>query len=333
MSVFVPGSLLQQLELILTSAGMQPGPAAVAAEVLVRADARGYEGNGVMQLPTYVRQMLAGELASRVRIRRSRPGSLMVVDGGATLGHVVVAQSVRWAVAAARRRPMVATVMHSLGYTGVLGAHVQNAAEAGFLALLLQTTHPFLAAPGGGPTIIGNNPVAFAAPVRGELPLVVDLALSAASLGKVRVAAMRGEPIPSGWAVDAGGRPTNDAAEAILGGLLPAGGYKGLGLALLVECLAGGLSPEPRRTGLVEAFLLVVNPDLVSGRDEYEARLHSSIQLYRSTGERLPGRRAQELEALRFREGIPMPDSVLGALRETAELVGAPFILGSTPAT
>ena len=145
---------------------MPPRHARDCAEVLVLADERGYEGNGTMQLPTYVRHLRAGELTAAATIRRQTRGSVMVVDGGGALGHVVARQAFRWAITAAKRRGVAVGITHSHGYTGVLGVYVRQAARQGMLALYLQTTQPFLGVPGSGRRLIGNNPIAFSCPVQ-----------------------------------------------------------------------------------------------------------------------------------------------------------------------
>jgi LDH2 family malate/lactate/ureidoglycolate dehydrogenase len=321
--------LREQAVSILLAAGVTPAHARDCAEVLVLADARGFEGNGVMQLPAYVRHLQSGELTAKARIRRRRQGGMLIVDGGGGLGHVVARQAFRWAIELSARSGVVIGRTHSHGYTGVLGVHVREAARQGLLALFLQTTHPFLGLPGSRRQVIGNNPVAFSAPVPGEEPLVFDMACSTTSLGRIRIAAVAGEAIPAGWAVDQDGQATTDAAAAMLGGLLPAAGHKGLGLAMIVECLAGALAAEARKPAQLEGFFLVVNPALVSDPDSFSARMAEWIEVYRSGGPdlRLPGRRAEALEAERERDGIPVPDAVLDQLRTTAGQVGAEYRL------
>jgi LDH2 family malate/lactate/ureidoglycolate dehydrogenase len=321
--------LREQVAEILLAVGVSRAHARDCADVLVLADARGFEGNGIMQLPTYVRHLQSGELTPNARIRRRRQGGMLIVDGGGALGHVVARQAFRWAIELSARSGVVVGLTHSHGYTGVLGVHVREAARRGLLALFLQTTHPFLGLAGSRRRVIGNNPLAFSAPVPGEEPLVFDMACSATSLGRIRIAAVAGEPIPADWAVDESGHATLDAAAAMLGGLLPAAGHKGLGLAMIVECLAGALAAESRKPAQLEGFFLVVNPMLVSDPASFRARMAEWIGVYRSGGPelRLPGRRAEALEAERERHGIPVPDAVLRQLRATAELVGAEYRL------
>ena len=320
---------------ILVGAGLPRSYARDCAEVLVAADARGFEGNGVMQLPAYLAHLQADELAAGARIRRRTQGGLLIYDGGGALGHVVARRALLDAARLAERRGVVVGLTHSHGYTGVLGVHVREAARRGMLALYLQTTQPFLGLPGSGRRVIGNNPIAFACPVPGQEPLVFDMSCSTSSLGRIRVAAIEGRPIPPDWAVDVEGRPTTDAAAAMLGALLPAAGHKGLGLAILVECLAGALSERERTPGQLSGFLLVVNPALVSNPASFRAGMDQWLEVYEAGGPelRLPGRRAEALERERERDGIPVPAPVLAQLEAAARQLGVPFRLGSRPAS
>ena len=122
------------------------------------------------------------------------------------------------------------------------GRWAAQMAEAGCVGIALCNTRPLMPPPGGAERLVGNNPVAIAVPTAGGEPLIVDFALSAVAMGKIRLADAAGEPIPLGWASDATGTPTADPAAAIKGMLLPAGGPKGFGLAMMVDLLAGGLS-------------------------------------------------------------------------------------------
>src|SRR5690606_1409569 len=126
-------------------------------------------------------------------------------------------------------------------HLGVMGTYVDLIAQDGFIGLITSNTRPLMPAPGGAEAVVGNNPLAFAAPRLNDDPIVLDIALSEAAMGKIRLAATQGKAIPSGWATDAHGIDTQDPETAILGMLLPTGGPKGYGLALMVDILSGAL--------------------------------------------------------------------------------------------
>jgi LDH2 family malate/lactate/ureidoglycolate dehydrogenase len=103
-------------------------------------------------------------------------------------------------------------------------------------------TRPLMPAPGGAERMVGNNPLAIAVPSDGPIPIVVDMAMSEAAMGKIRAAEKAGRPIPETWAVRPDGSPTTDPAEAIKGMLLPAAGPKGFALAFMIDLMCGLLS-------------------------------------------------------------------------------------------
>jgi len=133
-------------------------------------------------------------------------------------------------------------VRHAFHFGGAY-RYALAAARAGCIGIAASNTRPLMPAPGGAEAVVGNNPLAIAAPVANATePIVLDMALSEAALGKIRLAAQEGRSIPSGWAVDAEGRPTTDPEAAIAGLLLPIGLHKGYGLALMVDVLTGVLA-------------------------------------------------------------------------------------------
>jgi (2R)-3-sulfolactate dehydrogenase (NADP+) len=125
---------------------------------------------------------------------------------------------------------------------GELGYYARRFAKTGYVALAATNGPALVAVPGGRSAVYCTNPIAFAAPVADGAPLVIDQATSATAYVNIRARAERGEPLPPGWAVDADGRETTDAASASCGALLTFGGARGANIALMVEILAAGLT-------------------------------------------------------------------------------------------
>src|SRR5262249_34844082 len=131
-----------------------------------------------------------------------------------------------------------------------------RAVERGLIGIAATSTPAVMAPWGGSEATIGNNPLAIAAPAaEGGTPFVLDLAQSAVSRGRIKLAEAAGEEIPSSWALDAEGRPTSDPTRALAGALLPFGGHKASGLALAVEVLAGVLGGGELGPELINASL------------------------------------------------------------------------------
>jgi (2R)-3-sulfolactate dehydrogenase (NADP+) len=184
---------------------------------------------------------------------------------------------------------------------------------------------------GGKTPLFGTNPIAAVFPRRGKDPLIVDLSLSEVARGKIMVAAKARKPIPAGWALDRDGNPTTDAAAALEGSMLPAGGVKGAMLALVVELLCCALTgaqfgfeadsffvDEGNRPRIGQA-LIAVDPGALAGDDGYHERLETLLAaMLADPGVRLPGERRVRLAAAAARDGVEIPDTLHAQLQALA---------------
>jgi (2R)-3-sulfolactate dehydrogenase (NADP+) len=210
-------------------------------------------------------------------------------------------------------------------HCGVAGHSVERLADEGCVALIFANTPAAMAPWGGASRLFGTNPIAFAAPMAGREPLVIDLSLSKVARGKIVAAAERGEPIPEGWAVDAEGQPTTDAARAAQGAMLPFGGAKGSALALMVEMLAAGLTGG-RYAREATSFLdaeggppgtgqLIIAIDAKTLTEDAPARFAELASLIEADGDaRLPGTRRMERRAQVQRAGLMIDKALLDDL-------------------
>ena len=228
---------------IFMAVGIAAADAQVVAADLVAADVEGIASHGVMLVPMYVERINKGSVShwSAGEVISDRGGA-MVIDAGNALGQLTSRQAVRLAVARAREIGLAAVAVRNGFHFGTAGRYARMMAEQNCVGIVLSNTRPLMPAPGGAEALVGNNPIAIALPSAGEFPVEADMALSATAMGKIRLAAAAGEPIPGDWAVDSQGRPTTDPATAIKGMLLPAAGPKGFGLAFVIDLLCGGLS-------------------------------------------------------------------------------------------
>ncbi len=320
---------------VFQACGVRGDDAHGAAVQVVRTSLRGIDTHGVARLPSYVDRLLRREVNPlAVPERRLLPGG-MAVEAQGGLGQVVVPWVIRSAIAAGQGA--VACSIANCGHLGALGTLLLEACEAGCVALLCQKTPPIMALPGAAGAAIGNNPIAFAAPVPGGDPLVFDTATSIVARGHVVQAQREGRPLPEGWAIGPDGEPTTDPAAALRGAMRPLAGHKGMGLAMMVEVLAGCLSgmshsasahdPAGSASG-VSAFLLVVDPARFDGREAYDAAMRGWIDHYlQASGPeaRYPGQRQAQCERQRQQEGIPVPETLIAELRAAGDRVGVSF--------
>lgn len=220
-----------------------PDPAARAvAESLIAADLEGVSSHGVMLVPMYLERLVAGSISKKTRAEVVQDsGAAVVLDAGNMLGQLSSRQAIAIVAERAKKHGLASVAVRNGFHFGTAGYWARALAAQGLVGMAFSNTRPLMPPPGGAERIVGNNPLAVAFPSSGE-PFVVDMAMSATAMGKIRLAEAAGQPIPEGWATDAEGRPTTDPGAAIKGMLLPAAGPKGFGLALAIDLLCGGLS-------------------------------------------------------------------------------------------
>jgi LDH2 family malate/lactate/ureidoglycolate dehydrogenase len=333
---YAAGALRDWVTAILMRCGVPPGDADRAAGMLVRTSLRGIDTHGVARLRGYVDKLRHGEVNPAAIPSHSRTSGALTIDGDGGLGQIVLPFAIRAAIEA--EQAAIACAITRCGHLGALGVLLLDACERGYVAMLCQNTPPIMALPGSRAAAIGNNPIAFAAPVAGREPFVFDIASSVVARGHVAQAQRDGQPIPNGWAIGPDGEPTTDPTVALRGAMRPVAGHKGIGLAMMVECLAGclgGMANEAPRVhdsagsaSGVSAFLLLVDPQRFVGRDSFDAGMQAWTDHYlgaSGTGARYPGQRQAACELERARDGIPLPDSVVAELRATGAELGMAF--------
>jgi LDH2 family malate/lactate/ureidoglycolate dehydrogenase len=237
------GSLTQLTATVLAGTGITIEDAELVAHSLVAADVEGVPSHGVALLPLYVERLNAGGVvANAVPAIVEDLGGLVVMSAGHVLGQISSKIAVDLAAERAKSHGISMVTVRNGFHFGTAGFWAKALAVQGMIGLAFSNTRPLMPAPGGAQAVVGNNPIAVAFPSTTGAPVVVDMAMSATAMGKIRLADAKGEDIPLGWATDANGRPTTDPAEAIKGMLLPAAGPKGFGLAVAIDLLCGALS-------------------------------------------------------------------------------------------
>ena len=323
---------------IFRRAGLDEDAAGPGARRLLLADITGVRTHGIARLPSYWRQLTRdGGLNPKPDIAYAWHGTMLTVDADLGLGQIVGPRVIARALDALDpARPFVPFIIRNAGHLGALGSHLFDAAEAGKVAFLSQVTQPVMAPEGATRPAIGNNPIAFAAPRRDGPPLVIDFAVSNVARGKIHVAVRDGSPIPEGWAIDPQGRPTTDPIAALAGSILPAGGHKGLALAMIVEVLAGALTgarpllSEGGAPGGVGAFGFVLDPAAIAGQEAFDQTMSAWTAHYHAavgSHGRIPGERAAQLRAAAERDGVEIESALRALLIELGETAGVGFLV------
>lgn len=223
--------------------GVAEDIAAAVADALVKADADGQGGHGLSRVPSYVVQLKSGKVDGKGRptLRRISASSACV-DANRGFAYLALELAVRWLCDNAAEQGVSIVAIKRSHHCGVAGHPVEKLARCGLIGLMFANTPKAMAPPGSARALFGTNPIAFACPRPQADPLVIDLSLSVASRGKIKLAAERDESIPADWAVDGSGQATTDPHQALGGRLTPIGGEKGAALALMVEVIAAALT-------------------------------------------------------------------------------------------
>jgi (2R)-3-sulfolactate dehydrogenase (NADP+) len=283
--------------------GASPQTAQQVARAVRVAEANGNRICGLYYVDSYCSQLRNGRVFGDVKpvVNTDRPGAVRV-DAKFGFAQAAFAAGFDATVASARANGTAAlSIEHSHTCTS-LGYFTEQFAEVGLLALGATNSTARVSPPGGSVPILGTNPMAMAVPARdGGVAFQFDYSTSAVALGKITMAAAASEAIPLGWAVDADGNETTDPNEALKGSLLSAGGYKGYGLGLMVEVLAGALTGSLMSSQIpplkapegphhdIGQFYLVIDPTGFSGDGFWDRLDLISEAVNAQPGARLPG--------------------------------------------
>src|SRR3981189_2867165 len=329
----------------LASAGIPPEDATQVADLMAESGARGGDGHGVFRLPQYVKQIQDGAVNARpnIQIVSDRAGAALI-DGDNGLGHLVMKRAAELAIDKARQCGIGWVGTRRSNHAGPAQLYARMAAAQDMIGLYFCVGNANLLPPWGGTEVLlSTNPIAIAVPGWQHPSIVLDMATTNTAFGKIRLKAQRNEPMPEGWMIDRQGNPLTDPKRASEGFLVPIGGPKGYGLALMIGLLAGTLngaafcrdvvdytkdSKTPSNTGqVIMAVDIAAFADVHAfkqGVDSMWDVMKSSPTLPGVEGVRLPGERTAHVYEERMANGIPLGAELRKALDELADRLGVP---------
>jgi uncharacterized oxidoreductase len=333
---------------LFCAAGIRSQDAQVVSSSLVGANLRGHDSHGVMRIPYYVAAVQEGRLHpnAELKISHETPAAL-VCDAGWGLGQIQARRLLERLIPKAKALGVACGAMQRAGHIGRVGEYAELAAQHGLAFIATVNTHgaaPRVAPPGGKRPRLGTNPLCVGIPMGDQSPpVVLDFGTSATAEGKVRVKRIAGQRCPPGWIIDADGNPTTDPNVLYgdpPGSILPMGGdqaYKGFGLGLVVDMLAGGLSgglcarPNPEAPLGNDAVFIVLEPALFGGTEHFLTQVTGVAEHVRScptagnaTEILLPGDPERKTLAARSATGIPLDDGNWKQLVDLANKLGVP---------
>jgi LDH2 family malate/lactate/ureidoglycolate dehydrogenase len=321
-----------------------PAPdARTVATLMVEAEAQGSDGHGLIRLGPYIKRIRAGgvNLHPDIRVVSERAATALV-DGDNGMGHLVMKRAAELAIGKARTSGIAWVGAQWSNHAGPASLYPRMMLQHDMIGLYFAVGNANHLPPWGGlEMLLSTNPIAVAVPAGEEPPIVLDMATTVAAYGKVKAKAQRGEMMPEGWMIDREGKPLTDPKRAAEGFLLPIGGYKGYGLALIVGLLAGTLNgaamgrdvidfnadaQSPTNTGQAIAAI-----DIAAFGDvgEFKRQVDRLVRDLRESERMphvdriwLPGEHSHAKRLQSEREGIPLAPQLLEALDKVADELG-----------
>ena len=331
----------------LSVVGSGAQEAETVAQVLTSADERGVNSHGVVRMEGYTACLRSGGVKANAKHTIVTEGdSFALIDANGGLGIPVSVEAEALAIEKAKKAGIGIVNVRGSHHHGACGYYSIQSAKAGLIGLAMSTGDIIMAATGAAEDSIGNNPFSYAVPAGRYGIICYDIAMSTVAMGKVAMAADEGRSIPLGWMLDKDGNPTTDPWSYANGGtMVPFGGYKGYGLSMMVESLAGILSgaallkdihawnKDPEGCGNVGHCFVAIDPAHINPGFDVSARAEEMIEQLRAHRkapgvERIffPGEIEQEKEADARANGIALPPASEHALQRVADLTGVPFI-------
>lgn len=337
------------VESIFQSCGMHGRDARLLSDTLVAADLRGCHSHGVLRVPDYVKKLCVDGVDPQAApsVVKDRAAAL-VVDGNNAMGQVACEFAMRKAIERARDMGTAVAAVRGSNHCGAMAYFAMLPLASDMIGIATTNALPTMAPWGGRDRIIGINPLGVAIPAGQEHPLVFDAAFSGSSHGKIRVYHQKGLDIPDGWAFDKDGAPTTDPAAAIDGLLQPIGGYKGIGIAIVMGVLSSMLSGASYGTELGNMidgpkagedghFLMAINVAAFEDVSLFKQRMDGAIRQIRQSqpaeGQVIyaPGGLEAETEARHLDEGIPLNQVTMEGLLTSARDCGVDLSQFSGP--
>ncbi len=313
----------------LTAAGASDLQARSLARATADTEAMGVASHGLAYIPIYAEHLQCGKVdGAAVPVLETPAPAMLRADAACGFAHPAIDAGFEALTAAAREQGIAGLAIHRSYNCGVLGVHTHKLAAQGLFALGFTNAPASIAPSGGHKPLVGTNPFSVAAPDgHGGAALLIDQSASTIAKSEVMKHAREGKEIPLGWALDPDGKPTTDPALGLKGTMAPSGGYKGVGIALLVELMAAALSGAtlgkdaspfsgpvggPPQTG---QFFIAIDPGASSG-GEFAGRLEALLGGFADQeGARLPGTNRLGKQASAQQNGVAVNVAILDKVR------------------
>jgi LDH2 family malate/lactate/ureidoglycolate dehydrogenase len=217
--------------------------ATICAEALINAELVGAPSHGLSRLKMYCDRISKKVINPKAKIKVKKISqSIAHVDGNNSIGFVAADTAIKTAISNAKKTGIGLVAVKNSGHYGLSGYYAEQAVKKGLMVMVFTNAPPAVAPHGALKSLFGTNPICFGTPTGSKVPFILDTSISMINRGKIRVAAREGTEIPEGVALDKFGKPTTDPKKALEGVQLPIAGFRGSGLAWMVDILSGVLT-------------------------------------------------------------------------------------------
>ena len=334
--------ITKKVKRIFIREGVDESTADTLASVLADTEIKGIVTHGFVRVPLYVNCIRSGGVkpTGELEVINDTP-TMALVSGKGGLGIAIAKKATELAISKAEKTGVGIVSVRGSHHLGATGHYANMCAERGMIGICMSNGNPMIAPTGGRARTIGNNPFAYAVPAGKHGTVLYDIAMSMGSDMKIIAMKKNGERLPDGWIIDKTGRPSNDPSDYTSGGvLLPFGGHKGYGLAVMVELLAAALpgagvlsqakawNKEPAEEGgNVGHFIMAIDPSKLTDRDEFISRVEGAIDEIISSpraegADRIyyPGEKEKISKAAHLAsDSVELPDDVIEAINALAD--------------
>lgn len=325
--------LLALVQERLTEAGLNSSHAKIVADVLVHADLRGVRSHGVIRTEHYVTRLKAGSLnpAPSFSTRELRSGAA-ILNADAGMGHVACCDAMDKAIEMAKTTGIAMVGVENGSHCGALSYFVLRATALDMIGMAVTHTDKCVAPFGGAKPFFGTNPIAFGFPASRHEPVVLDMATSNTAFGNILHAKEQGKSIPDDWGIDATGAATTDPEK--VEAMIPFGGYKGYGMALVIDVLTGvllGAKYGPHITAMygdydkpreLASLMIAIDPSTFTSADAFKMTMDAMVDDLHSQPTApgcekvlVPGEPQLLLERANLEKGVPVLDTIYNWLQ------------------
>ena len=323
--------------------GLPADDARTIGALMAEADLQGSDGHGVIRLVPYARRIRAGgvNVNPKITVVQERAG-MALLNGDNGMGHLVMKRAAEMAAEKARVTGIAWVGSQFSNHAGPASLYARMALPHDMIGLYFAVGNANHLPPWGGlDMLLSTNPIAVAVPAANEGPIVLDMATTVAAYGKVKAKAQRGEMMPEGWMMDRSGKPLLDPKRAEEGFLLPIGGYKGYGLALIVGLLAGTLNGAAMGKDVIDfnhddtsvtntgQAICMIDLSAFGDVNAFKERVDTLARDLRESErimgvERiwLPGEQSEQRRTNYAKDGIPLPSTLVKQLDTLAADLG-----------